>query len=169
MNLVWLLMAFHFRGFELEPQTFARGIDPGSRSRCKEEDLLYRSVVQLRSDPLPVDGTFLKIFENDSMVMEIERSEPLAIGTDLDSAGTALFPSLPILSYGTNRFALVKGLAKLMEGRKVWIFDKPRGEFVNSVRKIRLIDHLCPPATFHADRYYLNNVLLLDLTELTSF
>jgi hypothetical protein len=115
-----------------------------------------------------VDGTFLKIFENDSMLMEVERSEASAIGIGLDSSGTALFASLPILSYRSNRFALVKAVAKLMEDRKVWIFDKPRGEYLKSVRKIRLINHLCPPATFYADRYYLNNVLLLDLTELTS-
>ena len=166
MNLVWILMAIF--GFELDPQTFARGIDPGSRSTCKEYDARVRSELPLRSDPLPAEGTFLKIFENDSMRIEIERSEASAIGIDQDSSGTPLFASLPILSYRSNRFALVKAVAMLMEDRRVWIFDKARGEFLNSVRKIRLIDHLCPPATFHADRYYLNDALLLDLTELTS-
>jgi len=110
----------------------------------------------------------VRIFENDTLLMEIEKSNASEISKSSDSTKNALFSLLPIKSDKSNEFYRTKQVVKLIESGKLLIFNKRTGVFLKQINRIKYTDHYCPSGTFYWDKYLLNDLLLIDMSEAKS-
>ena len=156
MSFTLILIAFQISGIKLGPQSF-----------CHEYHLRAKATAVL--DTQSNSGSeMVRIFENDSILIEIKKSNALEILTYSDSSNGSLFSSLPINSYKSNDFTVTKLIVKILESRNLLIFNKRSGLFLKQISRIKYTDHYCPSGTFYWEKYLLDDLLLIDMSEAKS-
>jgi len=156
MSFSLILIAFQISGIKLGPQSF-----------CHEYHLHAKSTAVL--DTLPNSSSdMVRLFENDSILIEIEKPNALEILKYSDSSKGSLFSSLPIKSYKSNAFSVTKLIVKILENRNLLIFNKRSGLFMKQISRIKYTDHYCPSGTFYWEKYLLDDLLIIDMSEAKS-
>ena len=156
MSYTLILIAFQISGIKLGPQSF-----------CHEYHLRAKSTATLEAQPNS-GADMVQIFENDSLLIEIEKSNAPEISKLSDSTKGALFSLLPINSYKSNDFYVTKQIVKVLESGKLLIFNKRSGLFQKQINRVKYTDHYCPSGTFYWDKYLLDDLLLIDMSEAKS-
>lgn len=157
MSVALLAIAIQLSSIKLGPQSF-----------CREVHLRSDSTVNLGVEPKTGTSDLVRVFENDSLLIEVEKSNAPEISKYSDSANGPLFSSLPINSYKAKQFLLTKMLVKALEDHHLLIFDKRNVVFLKQISRVKYTDHHCPAGTFYWEKYLLNGALIIDLSELKS-
>jgi hypothetical protein len=156
MSFAILFIAFQISGIKVGPQSF-----------CHEYHLRDKSTAILETMPKS-SVELVKIFENDSLLIEVETSDAPELAKYSDSANGSLFSSLPINSYKSNDFSVTKLIVNLLENHKLLIFNRRSGSFLKQIIRIKYTDHYCPSGTIYWEKYLLDDLLLIDMSEAKS-